>query len=225
MTFNNNWGIISMKTKILVAALMVALSSSASAFTKADELLNAIETQNVSKVNSLVRYGIDPNLNVSLYNTTPLMHAVDTSTVEIVESLIKHGSEVDVADNFGTTPLIYSIKTNKQDIASLLIKKSRNINMKDGKGSSALHYAAKRGNEKLFKQILKKGGNLKQVDGAGNNALFYAIAGRNKKIINNLIDMKYFDLAHTNKSGENAYKVAQRYQMPDVAARVARGRN
>ena len=97
--------------------------------------------------------------------------------------------------------------------------------MKDAKGGSALHYAAKTGNEKLFKELLQVGGNLKDVDSSGNNALFYAIAGRNKQIIHNLITMKKFDLDHTNESGETAYKVAQRYQMPDIAQRLVRGRN
>lgn len=214
-----------MKIQLLTAALIFALNSQASANSKADDLLNAIENQNVAQVDSLVRYGIDPNLNVSIYNTTPLIHAVDTSTVDIVDKLIKHGSEVDVVDNFGTTPLIYSLKANKADIASLLIKNSRNINLKDDKGVSALHYAAKTGNEALFVQVLQKGGNLRDVDRSGNNALFYAIAGRNKQIINNLINMNYFDLSHTNISGENAYKVAQRYGLQDVAKRFPRGRN
>jgi len=214
-----------MKIKLLTATLLLALSTNSSAYTKADELLNAIESKNVTQVDSLIRYGVDPNLNVKLYNTTPLMHAVDTSSIEVIETLIKHGSKVDVSDNSGTTPLIYSIKTNKQKIASLLIKKSRNINMKDSEGSSALHYAAKRGNEVLFKQLVQNGGNLKEVDASGNNALFYAIAGRNKRIINNLIDMKYFDLEHTNKIGEDAQKIAIKHKLLDIAERVSRGRN
>ena len=187
--------------------------------------MNAIESGNVALVDSLIRYGIDPNLNIENYNTTPLMHAVDTSSVDIVEKLIKRGSLVDVADDTGTTPLIYSIKTNKQEIASLLIKKSRNINMKDNKGASALHYAAKKGNELLFKQIMTRGADLQAVDIAGNNALHHALVGRNSKIINNLIDTKKLDLAHMNKSGETAYKVALRTGMPEVAKRLKKGRN
>ncbi len=214
-----------MKIKLLTAALVFAFNTQVSANNKADDLLNAIENQNISQVDSLVRYGVDPNINVSIYNTTPLMHAVDTSSLAVVEKLIKHGSKVDVVDNFGTTPLIYSLKANKADIASLLIKKSRNINIKDDKGVSALHYAAKTGNEKLFVEVLQRGGNLRDVDRAGNNALFYAIAGRNKQIINNLINMNYFDLSHQNTSGENAYMVAQRYGLRDVAKRFPRGRN
>ena len=83
----------------------------------------------------------------------------------------------------------------------------------------------KTGNEKLFVEVLQRGGNLRDVDNSGNNALFYAIAGRNKIIIKNLVAMNYFNLAHTNKSGETAYKVAQRYNMPDMAERLVRGRN
>ncbi len=221
----NDRGIIIMKTKLLLATLIVVLNTHTFAFTKADELLNAIQTQNEDLVDSLVRSGVDPNLDVSVYNTTPLMHAVDTSTAHIVESLINHGSKVDVADNSGTTPLIYSIKTNKEKIASLLIKKSRNINMQDNKGASALHYAAKKGNETLFNEILKHGGNVKVVDASGNNALFHALEGRNKAIINNLIKAKQFDLAYKNKSGETAVKVAQRVGLTDVAQRISRGRN
>ncbi|MGK0273413.1 MAG: ankyrin repeat protein, partial [Cocleimonas sp.] len=211
--------------KILTATLVFTLSALIPSIAKADELLNAIESQNTELVGSLVRYGIDPNRNTSIYNTTPLMHALDTSTVDVVKKLIDHGSKVDVADNFGTTPLIYSIQMNKLDIASVLIKKSRDINMRDNKGVSALHYAAKTGNEKLFVEVLQRGGNLRDVDNSGNNALFYAIAGRNKKMIQNLVAMNYFNLAHVNKSGETAYRVAQRYQMPDVAERLVRGRN
>lgn len=215
-----------MKTKILLSALIFAVSTQASASpSKTDELLAAIETQNISLVDSLVRYGIDPNQNTSMYNITPLMHAVDNGSAMIVENLIKNGSMVDVADNFGTTPLIQSIKINRKDIASVLIRNSRNIDMRDDKGISALHYAAKQGDEGIFKQILQRGANLKAVDASGNNALFYAIAGRNKTIINNLINMRYFDLAHTNRSGENAFKIAQRYGLHDVAHRLSRGRN
>ena len=211
--------------KLHAAAFVFALNAFTPSFAQADELLNAIEDQNLSLVDSLVRYGIDPNRNSSIYNTTPLMHAVDTSSVDVVKNLIDHGSNVDVADNFGTTPLIYSIKMNKLDMASVLIKKSRNINMRDDKGLSALHYAAKTGNEKIFVEVLQHGGNLRDLDNSGNNALFYAIAGRNKSIIKNLVSMNYFNLAHTNKSGETAYIVAQRYNMPELAKRLVRGRN
>lgn len=215
-----------MNTRMLIAAALIYILNTPSfAFTKADELLNAIQTQNSALVESLVRNGVDPNLDVSIYNTTPLMHAVDTSTVDIVESLINHGSHVDVADSSGTTPLIYSIKTNKQEIASLLIKKSRNINMKDNKGASALHYAAKKGNEALFQQIVNRGGNLKAVDASGNTILFHALEGRNKKLISNLIETEQFDLAHKNNSGETAIKVAQRHGLIEVAKHISRGRN
>ena len=214
-----------MKMKIITTALLFVFNIQAPVFADNSKLLDAIETQDVNLVESLVRYGIDPNKNTSIYNITPLMYAVDTSTVDVVEKLIKHGSKVDVVDNFGTTPLIHSLKNNKAEIASLLIKKSRNINLQDDKGVTALHYAAKTGNEKLFVQVLQQGGNLRTIDGSGNNALFYAIAGRNKKIINNLINMKYFDLSHTNISGENAYMVAQRYGLNDIAQRFPRGRN
>lgn len=215
-----------MKIKLLTAALIFAFTTQASASTNnADQLLNAIEDQNISLVDSLVRYGIDPNKNASMYNITPLMYAVDKGSAQNVEKLISKGLKVDVADNFGTTPLIQSIKSNRKDIASVLIKNSRNIDMRDDKGISALHYAAKQGDETIFKQILQRGGNLKAVDSSGNNALFYAIAGRNKVIINKLINMQYFDLAHTNRSGENAFKIAQRYGLYDVAHRFPRGRN
>ena len=215
-----------MKTKILLSALIFAVNSCVLASpSKSDQLLNAIEADNITLVDSLVRYGIDPNQTTSIYNITPLMHAVDNGSASVVKKLIQNGSIVDVADNFGTTPLIQSIKSNRKDIARVLIKNSRNIDMRDDKGISALHYAAKQGDEDVFKQILQRGANLKAVDRSGNNALFYAIAGRNKTIINNLINMQYFDLKHTNQSGENAFSIAQRYGLYDVAHRLSRGRN
>jgi len=214
-----------MKTKLLIAALCCSLYTNVSAYTKVDQLFNAITSQNISMVQALVSGGIDPNMDVALYNTTPLMHAVETSTVEMVENLIKYGSNVDVADSSGTTPLIYSIKTNKQDIASVLIKKSRNINMKDQHGRSAIHYAAKKGNENIFKQVVAAGGDLKLVDKSGENALFHALAGRNKRIINSLIESKQIDLAQINNKGETAVKVAMKQGMDDVAERISRGRN
>lgn len=215
-----------MKTKILLSAIIFAMTSQVSAApSETDQLLTAIETQNISLVDSMLRYGIDPNQNASMYNITPLMYAVDNGSPSIVAKLIQNGSIVDVADNFGTTPLIQSIKSNRKEIASLLIKNSRNIDMRDDKGISALHYAAKQGDEAIFKQILQRGADLRAVDASGNNALFFAIAGRNKTIINNLINMKYFDLAHRNRSGETAVKVAQRYGMHDIAHTLSRGRN
>lgn len=215
-----------MKTyKLLASAFILALSTNSFASSQSEELLEAIETQNITLVESLVRYGIDPNKDASIYNTTALMHAVETSSAGVVEKLIQHGSKVDVVDNFGNTPLIHSIRANKNEVAAVLVKSSRNINMRDDKGISALHYAAKKGNEGLFRTILQKGGNLRAIDKSGNNALFYAIAGRNKEIINRLITMQYFDLSHTNKSGENAFDIAQRYGLYDVAHLISKGRN
>ncbi len=214
-----------MKTKIVVASAVLALHTHAFGFDKSDELLKAIETDNVILVNRLVRYGADPNMDIKKHDTTPLFHAVATSSPKVVEDLIKFGSEVDIADSSGTTPLIYSIKTNKKKIASLLIKKSRNINMKDKNGLTALHYAAKKGNEDIFAQIMSKGANVSAVDKSGNNVLLHAMEGRNKRIINNLIDSQKIDLAHKNNSGETAQKVALRNGMPEIAKRVSRGRN
>lgn len=221
-----------MKLKALAMFCLLTCGTHLSAYTtntassaKVEQLLNAIESNNVQRLDSLIRYGIDPNLNTSIYNTTPLLYAVELSSYEVVKSLVQHGANVDIADNFGTTPLMSAIKANKPTMALLLMQYTKQINKKDNNGSSALHYAAKTGNEMLFRKILQVGGNLRDLDRSGNNALFYAIAGRNKQIINKLIDMQYFNLAHQNKSGENAYKVAQRYQLPDIAARVSRGRN
>lgn len=214
-----------MKLKIFVLAVVIAVSTYSYANGRTASLLDAIEKQDVNLVGALLSSGANPNDNSFIYNTTPLMYAVELGAVDIVERLVEHGSNVDVKDNFGNTPITNAINSNKTEIASLLIKRSRNINSRDHKGISALHYAAKQGNERVFRQILQKGGDLKAIDTSGNNTLFYALAGRNKEIIGRLLNMGYFDLSHTNKSGESALKIAQRYELHDVASYLARGRN
>lgn len=213
-----------MKIKVFFAAFAIAFTTQTFA-NPSISLLDAIEQQDEQLVGSLLRTGVNPNDNSLIYNTTPLIYAVELRAANIVESLLEHGTNVDVSDNFGNTPIINAINTNKDDIAHILIKKSRNINSKDHKGISALQYAANQGNEPLFRKILEKGGDLKAVDQSGNNALFYALAGRNKEIIGRLLNMKYFDLSYTNKSGESALKIAQHYGLHDVASYLSRGRN
>ena len=210
---------------LFISLLLLNSFSFSFASPNSEELIEAIESENISMVESLVRYGVDPNEGVAMYNTTPLMYAVEVGSVKVVHKLLEHGSDVDAVDHFGNTPLIQSINANQNDIASLLIINSRNINTKTGQGTTALHVAAKQGNEDLFKKILQKGGDLKAHDYSGNNTLFYAIAGRNRNMINKLIAMNYFDLSHTNTSGENFIKVAQRYGLKDVAQSISRGRN
>jgi len=85
------------KRTLISTALFISASSFAAP--NSEELIEAIETADFTMVESLVRYGVDPNEGVSLYNTTPLMYAVEVGSIEVVNTLLKHGSDVDMVDD------------------------------------------------------------------------------------------------------------------------------
>lgn len=216
-----------MKNYILLTIFLLAIiaNSFSIASPKSEHLIEAIAKKDINRIEQLVRNGVDLNQGILMYNTSPLMFAVETGSKLIVSKLIEHGSYVDTVDHLGNTPLIKSIEENRDEIATILIQNSTDINIRTNIGSIALHHAAKQSNETLFEMILEKGGDLNAYDDYGNTTLFYAMAGRNKQIINKLIKMNNFDLSHKNYTGQNAYKVANRYGLKNVAKRISRGRN
>ncbi|BDC18744.1 ankyrin repeat domain-containing protein [Acidianus sp. HS-5] len=101
------------------------------------ELINIIESNNVSKLNELLMKGMNPN-GYMHNGLTPLHVAVYSGNLEMVEILLQHGANPNVFTIPTTklpkrfTPLQIAVmeqKPTKYDIAKTLIKYGANVNL------------------------------------------------------------------------------------------------
>ncbi len=122
-----------------------------------DELIQAVEDNNLIEVERLVVEGANVNLKNNDTNTI-LMWAVYLGHTEIVEVLIDAGANVNIQTiNRGETALIMAVVNGYFDIVELLIVAGTDVNLKTNDGFTALSLADNQGYTEIV-ELLKTAG-------------------------------------------------------------------
>ena len=121
--------------RIFLSFCLVFFLSASEAFCLSGQeksLFEAIKQNNLTDLVSLIKAGVDVNIEDDTYKMPPLMYAVDKGNKELVEVLISAGADVKAETYFGATVLGRAVvyRPNKE-IIELLISNGADINKKD----------------------------------------------------------------------------------------------
>lgn len=119
-------------------------------------LIDAIESDNITKIGDLIKKGADVNAYTE-DGSTPLIIAIIKNRTDIVELLLKHSADPNKAssDRTKTTPLIIAIIENRTDIVKLLLDNGADPNKASRDGTTPLFAAVSFGQIDKNIEILK----------------------------------------------------------------------
>ena len=138
-----------------------------------DELIDAIERHDITRLADLLKAGADPNFDPpSQPSWVPLKLAVseidDGGPIDAVVLLLRHGARVDgLGDSSGVTPLLVAAMYGLVDAARLLLAAGADPNARDDEGDSPLRLAVEKRNHPLAALLLRCGADRTIHDSGG----------------------------------------------------------
>lgn len=138
-----------------------------------EELIKAVQNDDVKAVGALVRKGADVNVQ-NEYGQTPLHMTIFKGARNLFETLLLLGADVNQKDCFGVPPLHRAIRLNRlKMMRRLLCEDKININQTDRYGFSAMHLASFAGFAlDDLSLLVSAGANVNQRNGWGETPLF-----------------------------------------------------
>lgn len=163
------------------------------------ELTNAVLSNNLEKVETILKDGANPNEKDRLGNTL-LHNATLITNKEMVEMLLKYKADPDLKNNSGDTVLHQVARMKNMDMAQLIVPISKTINEKNEMGYTALHYALNGEKTDLLKLLVAHKADPNIKDPKDNTSLHISINMRNSEAASILLD------AGANPSLDNGKK-------------------
>ncbi len=214
--------------------LSIALCFSSVMLCDVENLVKAIESQDIQKMTALIKK--DPasvnkvyspiiqtsslaeaydilaqSLNKKPDNKTPLFYAVATRNPAIVQQLLNAGANPNTATGYGRTPLHEALAYQVEpEIVKALIEKGASLTKEDDYGDIPLLQAADNAPHDLFAWILEKKPDLTIKNSAGETVLHkVAQSTKNDNLLNaQLLIQKGADITARNNNDKTPVDVA-----------------
>lgn len=176
-------------------------------FCKSQNLLTmACKKNDYDAVKLLINKGA--NVNIVLYEYTPLIYACYNKNYKIIKLLIQNGANIDYKPKNDNNPaLLYAISMNLTEIYNFLINNGANIFIKNNKDQTSLMLACNINKLNLVKYLINNGLDINDVDNRGQQVLFYSLGLKSPVIFNYLLEIGA-DINHYNNEGRNPLLVA-----------------
>jgi ankyrin repeat protein len=116
-----------------------------------DNLLEAIRSDDVTAMRTLLDSGADPNARDDI-GATVLMHAAAFSSLDGLHALLDRGADVNAASTGGATALMWAVGDLTK--VRLLLDRGAAVNATMKDGTTALVAAARRGNTDVMRLLL-----------------------------------------------------------------------
>lgn len=124
-------------------------------------LYEAVETEDIEEVQTLLELGVHPNLlNERDYQVEfrlPIHIAVDTKNLALTELLLKNGAKPDYPNHYVHVPLENAIKQENTEMVELLLRYRADPNHHMGNMPSLLHLATRRNALEILELLLQYG--------------------------------------------------------------------
>ena len=124
-------------------------------------LYEAVETEDIEEVQTLLELGVHPNLlNEQDYQVEfrlPIHTAVDTRNLALTELLLKNGAKPDYPNHYVHVPLENAIKQENTEMVELLLRYGADPNHHMGNMPSLLHLATRRNALGILELLLQNG--------------------------------------------------------------------
>lgn len=194
--------------KFLAFSLIIffLLACASSSQYKTSEAITAIELSDFTKLESLLKAGLDPNaIDRHSDSGMTLLHAASalSDNKAIVELLIQYGADVNRKDKFGRSPALLSAALVKPDNLEILVKHHANINAQDNWGKTPLHHAVRA--QFYLSQDARR---AKEENSLKSN-------GKIVRIIK-ILKQNGANLAIKDQTGKTPMDLAQEYQFTDI---------
>lgn len=179
-----------MKSRVVLAGLLLLLSSSVATLQAAGEtlLVKAIMEGDRQAVSALLQQHVDVNAP-STDGSTALHWAADRNDLDSVDLLIRAGADVAAANRYGATPLLLACNTGSAAMISRLLDAGADPNSAWPEGETALMAASRSGHGDAVSALLARGAVVNAVERSrGQTALMWAAAQLHPSIVKTLID-------------------------------------
>ena len=133
--------------------VLITMSVSCYADDLDDQLIKAIQNNDLERCKTLISDGADVNAKNDWHEQTPLHNAAYYGHLKIAELLIKKGAKVNAKDSDGWTPLHKAAYKGHLEVAKLLIEKGADVNAKNKWGWTPLDLVHKSYHPELYKLL------------------------------------------------------------------------
>ena len=143
------------------------------------QLLEAVETGNLSRVKQLITSGIDVNSMLLCQNRRNVATVLGTAAfdghIHIMEYLLQEKAQVNYKDPIlNRNALHVACMGAHTEAVKFLLRKGCNVDDADRNGVTPLHKAAMIGDSETLKILLRHGASVNQLDRLRSSALHYA---------------------------------------------------
>lgn len=175
-----------------------------------EQLMDAVEQNNLLEVKSAIKQGADINYKVQgseHYYYTSLILATSKGHLDIVKYLVKAGADVNIRDNqyneakasvapnldeyvepAGHTVLMIPSANGDLDMVQYLVKSGVDINAQNNVGETALMFATRRGGRfDVVRFLVKSGADINSKCAYGTTTLMWASYGGYLDIVRFLV--------------------------------------
>ena len=168
---------------VLLASTVTAQDTS----TLSDQFYAAIRANDLTKLQSMLASGADPNVKDARGGATPLMHAASVGSVEAMKLLLDRGADPNIRSSAESTALMWSATDIKK--VRLLVDRGADVNAVSSRGRTALFLAAMSApSAEIVRLLMARGADVKGVDALKMTALHAATWGNDTETIRLLVD-------------------------------------
>ncbi|HWK55216.1 MAG TPA: ankyrin repeat domain-containing protein [Hyphomicrobiales bacterium] len=152
-----------------------------------EELVRALESEDVERAVSLIDAGVDVNAAAS-DGTTALHWAAYYGKADLVGLLISREAKVNVRNDYGSSPMTEAAVRGDHDILQLLLEAGADVESPNLEGQTALMAVSRTGNLEAAKLLLDHGADVNAAEGwGGQTALMWAAARHHPAMMRLLI--------------------------------------
>jgi serine/threonine-protein phosphatase 6 regulatory ankyrin repeat subunit A/serine/threonine-protein phosphatase 6 regulatory ankyrin repeat subunit B len=170
---------------LIVSLLMLLLNGGCDGNT---QLVKAIRDRDITKVERLLKSGIDVNSRVDSEGRTAIMLAALEGISELTQLLIDHGADTRMSDKHGRTALHFGARVGDCLTISVLVSHGAVINPQNDRQYTALMEAANSGKAEAVVCLVNLGAEIDRQDGGDFTALMHAVWSHDLKTVEALLD-------------------------------------
>ncbi len=159
------------RTVFILTLFLVCMFSGAVYGQDGDELIEAVQHQDLDAVKKLVEAGVDVNYQEPSYATPGLTIACMYNYADIAKYLVAKGADVNLKNKDGDTPLMAAASSSKE-LVELLLEKGADVRAAGRDSLTALTHAitgvlAERVTTDVAALLLEKGANVDEAAPSG----------------------------------------------------------
>ncbi|RHY13369.1 hypothetical protein DYB37_004130 [Aphanomyces astaci] len=185
------------------------------------QLFDSAGSNDVVKLRSLIKEGIDVNMTAGPEGITALHAAAEKGHQRTVALLLENGAEVDRKTADRCTPLYYAAKKGHVEVAQFLIDSTAALEASSIDGTTPLMIAAQKGRPVMVEVLIDRGANVEACRKLGITPLAVAAIEGHLEVVKHLLANAHASFTSTNQDGSTQIVNAAAQTYSDVADAIA----